>query len=142
MGSSIIGTINGKFEEGYLVSVDCGSEKLQGILYHCAFSSPKLSRSPTSESYHQHRRKRKKRFAKDPSRPKSNRSGYNFFFAEQYAKLKPSFCGEEKSITRKIGNLWSNLTDVEREVMQIPFLLCSVKENINNSYSIFIVIMV
>ncbi|KAK4794243.1 hypothetical protein SAY86_012237 [Trapa natans] len=63
-------------------------------------------------------RKRSRLAMRDPSRPKSNKSGYNFFFSEQYAKLRPQYYGQERAITKKIGHLWSSLTDAEKQVYQ------------------------
>lgn len=34
VGGQVTGTIDNRFEHGYLVSVDMGSEKLSGFLYH------------------------------------------------------------------------------------------------------------
>ncbi|KAG9448853.1 hypothetical protein H6P81_008818 [Aristolochia fimbriata] len=114
VGSLVTGTIKGKFDNGYIVSVSHGSEKLQGILYHASVGLPSFSSAlPRRRS-----RRRSRRSIRDPSRPKSNRSGYNFFFQEHYAKLKPFYHGEETAITQKIGHLWSSLTEADREVYQ------------------------
>ncbi|XP_044472807.1 high mobility group B protein 10 [Mangifera indica] len=117
-GCSVTGIIDGKFDTGYLITVNFGSEKLKGVLYHIphmlhASQSSNASVIPT------HRRRKRSRLAlQDPSRPKSNRSGYNFFFAEHYARLKPHYHGQEKAISKKIGILWSNLTVAEKQVYQ------------------------
>lgn len=108
------GTIDGKFEGGYIVSVNLGSEQLKGILYHIPSNVSRSSHAegtPASKN-----RKRSRSASGDPSRPKSNRSGYNFFFAENYARLKPSYYGQERAISKSIGYLWSNLTEAERQV--------------------------
>ncbi|XP_068637086.1 high mobility group B protein 15-like [Aristolochia californica] len=118
VGSLLTGTIKGKFDNGYLVSVSHGSEMLQGILYHASAGLPVSSRSVSSVLPRRSIRRRSRRALRDPSHPKSNRSGYNFFFAEHYAKLKPFYHGEETAITQKIGHLWSTLTEAEREVYQ------------------------
>lgn len=116
-GCSVTGIIDGKFDTGYLITVNFGSEKLKGVLYHIphmlhASQSSNASVIPT------HRRRKRSRLAlQDPSRPKSNRSGYNFFFAEHYARLKPHYHGQEKAISKKIGILWSNLTVAEKQVL-------------------------
>lgn len=108
------GTIDGKFDGGYVVTVNLGSEQLKGVLYHVPINVSQSSYTdsvPSSQN-----RKRSRLASRDPSRPKSNRSGYNFFFAENYARLKPSFYGQERAISKRIGFLWSNLTDAERQV--------------------------
>lgn len=108
------GTIDGKFDGGYIVTVDLGSEQLKGVLYHVPSN---VSQSSYAEGTPLSKNRKKSRLElSDPSRPKSNRSGYNFFFAENYARLKPSFHGQERAIGKKIGFLWSNLTDAERQV--------------------------
>lgn len=117
VGCSVIGTIDGKFENGYLVTVNFGTDTLKGVLYHTPFELPITQNSTLSVPSH-FSRKRSRRALKDPFRPKSNRSGYNFFFAEHYARLKPLHYGEERIISKKIGHLWSELTDAEKEVYQ------------------------
>lgn len=124
LGCSVTGTIDGKFDNGYLVTVNLGIDQLKGVLYHMPQHVSKSSYSsakPTRRS-----RKRSRLALRDPSRPKSNRSGYNFFFAEHYARLKPSHYGQEKAISKKIGLLWSNLTEAEKQVhYTISFCFCS-----------------
>ncbi|XP_027332406.1 high mobility group B protein 10 isoform X2 [Abrus precatorius] len=114
-GSVLPGTIDVKFDGGYVVTVNLGSEQLKGVLYHV----PDVSQTSHAEGTASlQNRKRSRLASRDPSRPKSNRSGYNFFFAENYAKLKPSFQGQERAISKRIGFLWSNLSDAERQVYQ------------------------
>ncbi|BBH04469.1 High mobility group box protein with ARID/BRIGHT DNA-binding domain [Prunus dulcis] len=114
LGCSIMGSIDGKFDHGYLVSVNLGSDELKGVLYHApTYVSQSFSDMPTRRN-----RKRSRLALRDPSRPKSNRSGYNFFFAEHYARLKPLYYGQERAISKKIGFLWNNLTEAEKQVYQ------------------------
>ncbi|KAI8557385.1 hypothetical protein RHMOL_Rhmol04G0006900 [Rhododendron molle] len=117
-GSSVTGTIDAKFDNGYLITVNLGSEKLKGVLYHTPLP-PHVSQNSnaSAEPPHQNPKSYQLTF-KDPSRPKSNRSGYNFFFAENYNRLKPLYHGQEKEITKKIGDLWNRLTDSEKQVYQ------------------------
>ncbi|TYH34950.1 hypothetical protein ES332_D13G160300v1 [Gossypium tomentosum] len=96
--------------------VRLGSDQFKGVLYHIP-QMHQLSQSSNTSDVPPRRRKRS-RLAQDPSRPKSNRSGYNHFYAEHYAQLKPMYYGEEKVISKKIGNLWSNLTEAEKQVYQ------------------------
>ncbi|XVF03526.1 hypothetical protein REPUB_Repub05bG0001900 [Reevesia pubescens] len=118
IGSSVTGTIDGKFDNGYLVTVRLGSDQFKGVLYHIPQMLQLSQSSNTSDVPPRRRRKRSHLDLRDPSRPKSNRSGYNFFFAEHYAQLKPMYYGEEKTISKKIGHLWSNLTEAEKQVYQ------------------------
>ncbi|KAL6195244.1 hypothetical protein ACLB2K_030864 [Fragaria x ananassa] len=113
-GSSITGTIDRKCDEGYVITVNLGAEVLTGVLYHHPVAvSQNFSEIPT-----QRHRKRSRLATRDPSRPKSNRSGYNFFFAEHYASLKPLYYGQERAISKQIGYLWNNLTEDEKQVYQ------------------------
>lgn len=113
-GCSVTGTIDGKFDSGYLVTVNLGADQLKGVLYHIPLNVSKSSYSLTKPT--RRSRKRSRLALRDPSRPKSNRSGYNFFFAEHYARLKPLYYGQEKAISKKIGLLWTNLTEAEKQV--------------------------
>ncbi|KAK9029810.1 hypothetical protein V6N11_031255 [Hibiscus sabdariffa] len=130
-GSPVIGVIDGKFESGYLVTVTIGSEKLKGVLYQAPQdAAPQVphqygvyagnSETILASSGVQRRRRRKKSEIKrrDPSHPKPNRSGYNFFFAEQHARLKPLHPGKDREISRMIGELWNKLTESEKTVYQ------------------------
>ncbi|CAL1354485.1 unnamed protein product [Linum trigynum] len=142
-----VGVIDGKFDSGYLVTVVVGGEKLQGVLYqattdqgqqqHCQMLQQQQQQN--QQNYysllanannsnvavdgvvvHRRRRRRKKNEIKrrDPDHPKPNRSGYNFFFAEQHARLKPLLPGKDREISRMIGELWNKLKDGERSVYQ------------------------
>ncbi|KAG4207838.1 hypothetical protein ERO13_A03G094500v2 [Gossypium hirsutum] len=130
-GSPVIGVIDGKFESGYLVTVTIGSEKLKGVLYqasddaapevpHCygAFSSQSVTPHATSGVQRRRRRKKSEIKRRDPTHPKPNRSGYNFFFAEQHARLKPLHPGQDREISRMIGEQWNKLTEPEKSVYQ------------------------
>ncbi|XP_073039404.1 high mobility group B protein 10-like [Primulina eburnea] len=46
-GSLVTGTIDGKFDDGYLITVKLGSEELKGVLYHIP-TSPNTSQGVTS----------------------------------------------------------------------------------------------
>ncbi|XP_021906152.1 high mobility group B protein 10 isoform X2 [Carica papaya] len=116
VGCSVIGAIDGKFDNGYLVTVRFGSEELKGVLYHVPPVPYGSCSSYTSTLPPRKHWKRSRLALRDPSRPKSNRSGYNFFFAEHYTRLKPHYHGQERIISKKIGNLWNNLTEAEKQV--------------------------
>ena len=133
---SAIGTIEGKCDCGYLVSVKLGSEILNGVLYHP--EQPDSSTSiPDSNSAivpyiskrrHSGQRRRRSRRRGDPNYPKPNRSGYNFFFAEKHYKLKSLYPNREREFTKMIGESWSNLSAEERMVISMtqyrPFMGC------------------
>ncbi|GKV42903.1 hypothetical protein SLEP1_g50263 [Rubroshorea leprosula] len=124
---SAVGTIEGKFDCGYLVSVKLGSEVLNGVLYHPdqtgpSTSAPQYSSAivPYKHSHKDHhtRKRRRSRRSGDPSHPKPNRSGYNFFFAEKHYKLKSLYPNREREFTKMIGESWNQLSPEERMVYQ------------------------
>ncbi|GAA0166421.1 hypothetical protein LIER_21576 [Lithospermum erythrorhizon] len=128
------GVIDGKFESGYLITVRIGSEDFKGVLYQVQQtpsnqvvlsssqhqSSLAFNGAGNSEGAPGRRKRRKKSEMKkrDPDHPKPNRSGYNFFFAEQHARLKPLHSGKDREISRMIGELWNNLKEPEKAVYQ------------------------
>ncbi|KAF5740909.1 High mobility group family isoform 1 [Tripterygium wilfordii] len=79
---SCIGTIDGKFDCGYLVSVKLGSEVLKGVLYHIEEPSSSATISETCTAIvpytgkrgRRSLRRRRTRRLEDPSYPKPNRS--------------------------------------------------------------------
>ncbi|XP_034679106.1 high mobility group B protein 10 isoform X3 [Vitis riparia] len=118
-GCLVTGTIDGKFDNGYLVSVNLGSDVLKGVLYHIPNNESHMSRSSNASAVPPPRNWKRSQLAlRDPSRPKRSQSGYNFFFAENYARLKPLYSGQERAISKKIGFLWNKLTDAEKQVYQ------------------------
>nr|GMD34298.1 high mobility group B protein 15-like [Ipomoea batatas]GME07539.1 high mobility group B protein 15-like [Ipomoea batatas] len=134
-GSEVYGVIDGKFESGYLVTVKIGSEDFKGVLYAPPNSAnqvqqhqsvPQMQIVPVNSTDNNAasgvvRRKRRKKCEikkRDPARPKPNRSGYNFFFQEQHARLKPLFPGKDREISRMIGEAWNKLNEPEKAIYQ------------------------
>ncbi|CAL5413792.1 unnamed protein product [Camellia sinensis] len=131
-GTPAIGVIDGKFETGYLVTVRIGSELLKGVLYMVpqnpgsqvpqhqnASASNNDNNTPAASGMSRRRRRKKSEMKKrDPAHPKPNRSGYNFFFAEQHARLKPLHPGKDREISRMIGELWTKMKEPEKAVYQ------------------------
>ncbi|KAL7618179.1 hypothetical protein Lser_V15G02758 [Lactuca serriola] len=127
IGFPVTGIIDGKFESGYLCTVMIGGEQLQGVLFQSTGdSSYQATQTPTSTGIanppsttgRRRRRKKSEMKKRDPAHPKPNRSGYNFFFAEQHARLKPLHPGKDRDISRMIGELWNNLTESKKSVYQ------------------------
>lgn len=125
-----MGVIDGKFDDGYLVTVSVGTEMLKGVLYQIPQAPFQTMPQNHSGGFYQalapsvtvHRRRRRKKSEikrRDPAHPKPNRSGYNFFFKEQHARLKPLHPGKDREISRMIGELWNKLKDSERAVSVI-----------------------
>ncbi|KAI3708751.1 hypothetical protein L2E82_38168 [Cichorium intybus] len=105
VGGQVTGTIDNRFEHGYLVSVDIGSEKLSGFLYHV----------PSESSVHSHNMYQLA--LREPS-PELDTSGYDVFFTEHYIRLKPLYHGQENVIRKRIQVLWNTLTEEEKQVYQ------------------------
>lgn len=132
VGSTVSGLIDGKFEHGYLVSVNVGSDLLRGVLYHIppgsvceqfAMVPNVINRGGGNTTAVDARRRRRRRRKdempkKDPHAPKPNRSGYNFFFQEQHMQLRSLHPDKDREISRLIGESWNKLTDEERAVYQ------------------------
>ncbi|XP_042507402.1 high mobility group B protein 9-like [Macadamia integrifolia] len=119
----VMGTINGKFDCGYLVTVKLGSDVLHGVLYYppASGSCPNQTEKaivPCNPALRRRGRRRRGRRGIDPSHPKPNRSGYNFFFAEKHSNLKALYPSREREFTKMIGESWSKLSPEERMVYQ------------------------
>ncbi|CAL5392335.1 unnamed protein product [Camellia sinensis] len=118
-GSMVTGTIDSKFDVGYLITVNLGSEKLKGVLYQTPTPLHASQNFNTSAAPpHRNNHKRYQLALRDPSRPQPSRSGYNFFFAEHYNRLNSLHQGQEKAISKNIEVLWSRLTDAEKQVYE------------------------
>ncbi|XP_047937929.1 high mobility group B protein 9 isoform X1 [Salvia hispanica] len=120
-----IGTIDAKFDCGYLVSVKLGDETLNGVLYHPGYPGGAAAAPPACTALvpytpvpHQPGRRTRRRRSTDPSRPKPNRSGYNFFFAEKHSALKSLYPNREREFTKMIGESWNKLSPEDRVVYQ------------------------
>lgn len=107
------GKINAKFENGYIITANFGSNILNGILYHVPFQSDGRYNSPLLSNNCGRKRSRRET---DPSGLDSHVGGYNIFFAEHYSKLRPLYSGKEKVMVKYINSLWNNLTESEKEV--------------------------
>ncbi|KAH6832622.1 HMG mobility box protein with ARID/BRIGHT DNA-binding domain-containing protein [Perilla frutescens var. hirtella] len=131
-GSPVCGVIDGKFESGYLITVKIGMEEFKGVLYqvpnnetqvfqdqHSGMHQTQINHSSLKAVAPRRKRRKKSEIRKrDPAHPKPNRSGYNFFFAEQHARLKPHYHGKDREISRIIGESWNKLQEPERSVYQ------------------------
>ncbi|KAL3637657.1 hypothetical protein CASFOL_018528 [Castilleja foliolosa] len=119
-GSPVCGVIDGKFDSGYLITVKIGSEEFKGVLYQVPSNETQtLPISSTKPVMTRRKRRKKSEIRKrDPAHPKPNRSGYNFYFAEQHARLKPLYHGKDREISRIIGQTWTKLNEPERAVYQ------------------------
>ncbi|KAH9325648.1 hypothetical protein KI387_005826, partial [Taxus chinensis] len=127
----VTGVIDGKFEHGYFVTVKMGADILRGVLYHMPsggsgaqhadvsyFQSSNTFDAATSGINVRSKKKKECIRRRDPDHPKPNRSGYNFFFAEQHARLKALHPDKDREISKMIGELWNKLGEEERVVYQ------------------------
>ncbi|TVU30086.1 hypothetical protein EJB05_21692 [Eragrostis curvula] len=117
--------IDGKFEHGYIVTVIMGSKSTKAVLYNCIEEPslqtpvPPVASNITDLKGGRRRRRRKKKLSTtDPRHPKPNRSGYNFFFQDQHRILKPQYPGQDRLISKMIGERWNNLSPEEKAVYQ------------------------
>lgn len=143
IGMTVQGAIKGKFEQGYLVTVTVGTEMLQGVLYHV----PPIQRTPQHANVPnvgepfgaqmiiprgdpkaggswRKRRRRDESVKKDPNAPRPNKTGYNFFFADQCAKFKAMHPDADKELGRIMGHAWNNLTEEEKLVSAVQSHWC------------------
>lgn len=143
VGNIVTGAIEGKFEHGYLVTVVVGTEKLKGVIYHippgpCGPQHAHIPNFMLSPSLHvklpaetivpakERKRKQREELKKDPNAPRSSRTGYNFFFAEERAKLKLLHPDKERELSRMIGDAWNGLTEEQKTVLTpIQFVFLS-----------------
>lgn len=122
--ATVNGNIVGKFDCGYLVVVKVGSEILHGVLYHSEQPSSSMPTVQPGNATVPHndpklyRRSGRKKRGSDPNRPKPNRSGYNFFFADKHSELKSLYPDREREFTKMIGESWNNLNPEKKEVYQ------------------------
>lgn len=117
--------IDGKFEHGYIVTVITGSKSTKAVLYNYSEEPALATLAPTmpvnntgSKGGRRRRQRRKKLSTTDPRHPKPNRSGYNFFFQDQHRKLKPEYPGQDRLISKMIGERWNNLSPEDKAVYQ------------------------
>ncbi|RRT79011.1 hypothetical protein B296_00021985 [Ensete ventricosum] len=138
---TVTGSIDGKFEYGYMVTVKIGAETLRGVLYRvqqeqpsAASSSSLVAAAAAAETSHAadvaavtrtRRRRRRGWRRRDPTHPKPNRSAYNFFFAETHSKLKALHPHREREFSKMIGESWSKLSEEERMVCRSSSLMAS-----------------
>lgn len=119
-GVRVFGTIDGQFDSGYFVTVNVltmNGKIMKGVLF------PTGKIEPVGSTF----LKRKNSSCKvqlDPTLPKKNRSGYTFFFADQYARIKPLNIGTGQDITKEIGHLWRNLQESEKAVSWLCLFKC------------------
>ncbi|KAL4579937.1 hypothetical protein LXL04_016108 [Taraxacum kok-saghyz] len=108
VGGQVTGTIDNRFENGYLVSVEMGTEKLSGFLYHVPLQNPSMASRNMYE------------LAIREASPEleADTTGYDVFFTEHYIRLKPLYHGQENVIRKRIQVLWNTLTEDEKQVYQ------------------------
>ncbi|XP_060173524.1 high mobility group B protein 9-like [Lycium barbarum] len=99
-----------------------GSEVLNGVLllYHPRQPAPSSSSKLPAQTcnaivlynlppHHHSGGRNRRRKDRDPSRPKPNRSGYNFF-AEKHSKFNSLYPNREREFTKMLGGSWNNIS--------------------------------
>uniref|UniRef100_A0A0D9XG86 ARID domain-containing protein n=1 Tax=Leersia perrieri TaxID=77586 RepID=A0A0D9XG86_9ORYZ len=119
---SVTGTIDGKFDGGYFVTVNIAAETLRGVLYRVAVPPPPPPVTPRNGGGGGRRRRGRKQ--RDPGQPKPSRSGYNFFFKEKHTELKMTHPNMERDYTKMIGEAWNRLDHDDKLV----YYRCSGKD--------------
>jgi hypothetical protein len=126
VGQTVTGAVDQRFDNGYLVTVVVGSEKLKGVLYHVPTEStvqqyamvPGLMSNVGCDALGlevQVTKKRKERIPKrDPSAPRLSKTGYKFFYVEQCARLKKTYAQTDREIVTTVNDLWNKLSDNEK----------------------------
>ncbi|XP_038984768.1 high mobility group B protein 9-like [Phoenix dactylifera] len=125
---TVTGSIDRKFKYGYFVTVKFGGETLNGVLFHVeqpgeASSSasvlPPVNVAAANGTPTEVKRRKKRRCrSSDPAHPRPSRSAYNFYFAEQYSKLKALYPEKDKEFSKMIGESWRSLNAEEKKVYQ------------------------
>ncbi|XP_039142753.1 LOW QUALITY PROTEIN: high mobility group B protein 9-like [Dioscorea cayenensis subsp. rotundata] len=118
---SVSGTIDGKFDYGYFVTVKMNSEILKGVLYHAPPSTSSPHAAPSNKAvvvYSPEQAQRRQKRYRDPAHPKPNRSAYNFFFAQKACPIEGNIQRREREFSKMIGESWNKLSDEERSVYQ------------------------
>ncbi|CAH1444249.1 unnamed protein product [Lactuca virosa] len=115
VGGEVTGTIDNRFEHGYLVSVEMGSEKLSGFLYHIPSEASVGSHGSHNNNMYQYQLALREA---SPELDAVDTSGYDVFFTEHYVRLKPLYHGQENVIRKRIQVLWNTLTEEEKQVYQ------------------------
>lgn len=110
-GALLTGTVEAKSDDGYLVTVEIGHEKWQGILYHVPIES-KPAGMPFAQSQNE---------VPAPTRFEDISSAYRHFEAVMHEKLQPFYRNEVEVMKRKISLIWSSLSEAEKEVL-VPSL--------------------
>lgn len=113
VGGEVTGTIDNRFEHGYLVSVEMGSEKLSGFLYHIPSEASVGSHGSHNNNMYQYQLALREA---SPDLEAVDTSGYDVFFTEHYVRLKPLYHGQENVIRKRIQVLWNTLTEEEKQV--------------------------
>lgn len=126
VAQTVTGAVDQRFDNGYLVTVVVGSEKLKGVLYHVPAENtvqqyamvPGLMSNVGCDALGlevQVTKKRKERVPNtDPSAPRLSNNGYKFFYVEQCAKLKKTYAQTDRELVRTVNDLWNKLSDKEK----------------------------
>ncbi|XP_015696443.2 high mobility group B protein 9-like [Oryza brachyantha] len=140
---SVTGSIDGKFEHGYFVTVKIAGETLRGVLYRVVEPPPPPPPPPASAppataplfsalpppppsngGAPSRSRRRRGRRQRDPAQPKPSRSGYNLFFKEKHPELKAIHPHRERDYSKMIGDAWNHLAADDKMV----YYRCSAKD--------------
>lgn len=108
--------VDAKFEFGYSVTIEMGSEKWKGVLYHI----PSESELPNDTDQNQNQNHtvicQSQNDYGDPARFEESGIGYRYFYDEIWKKLEPLYGRELEAMNKKIGLIWDRLSEAEKQV--------------------------
>ncbi|KAL8146998.1 high mobility group B protein 10-like [Apium graveolens] len=110
-GSILTGTVDAKFEFGYAVTIEMGSEQWKGVLYH-----NRESVLPNNSEQNHTVISGSQTTYGDPLRFEENGSEYVRFYDETWNKLQRYYGYELDALNKKIWLIWSRLSDAEKQV--------------------------
>ncbi|KAF3652620.1 hypothetical protein FXO38_15995 [Capsicum annuum] len=100
----------GQLMRNLIVVISCPRIVLSGVLYHPHQQAPSSSSKLATKNFNavvpynplpqHHSGRRNRRKNGYPNRPKANRSGYNFFFAEKHVMLKSLYPHKWRELTK------------------------------------------
>lgn len=111
-GSMLSGTVDAKFEFGYAVTIDMGSEQWKGVLYQ----NRSESALPNNSGQNHTVISGSQTTYGDPLRFEENGSGYVCFYDETWKTLHRYYGNELDALNKKIWLIWSRLSDAEKQV--------------------------
>ena len=118
IGTACAGTVDSKFEFGYVVTVNVGGQALKGIMYEPLSITKKGKRGLKGEGGVSKRimKRRRQKLLRQQGVPKQNKTAFNYFSLDVRPRAR-EMCGSnvpESEVSKKIGEMWSQCPPNER----------------------------